>query len=91
MDKYELREGETFIEEFIDDTGTHITVIEDENGITMHGWVLEISETLEKYLKMAATDANMDVQDFIEMIVTEAIEKAAELEENRKFIEEISE
>ena len=40
MEKYKLRDGETIIEEYIDETGTHITVFEDKNGNIMHGWVL---------------------------------------------------
>lgn len=90
MDKYELREGETFIEEYIDDDGEHVTIFEDKNGITMHGWVLDLSPDLEKFVKLAAADANMDEQDYTTMIIADAIEKIVEQDERKKFIEEIS-
>ena len=90
MEKYELREGETIIEEYIDEAGTHITVFEDENNEIKYGWILELSPDLKGFIKTGAAEANKSEQDYLEALMHVAIEKAVEQDEIKKAIEEFS-
>ena len=90
MEKYELREGEEFIEEYIDNEGNHVTIFEDKNGQRMVGLVLDMDEETMKILHRDAARAGMNIDDFVAMIVNEGLKRMIEEKEMRQAIEEIS-
>lgn len=90
MEKYELREGETFIEEYVDNEGKHVIIFEDEDGNTMHGWIMDLDEDVARMVDEAAALEGIDPQTFVERAVTEMIEKLITEEKTRKAIEDIS-
>ncbi len=89
MDKYKLREGEILIEEYIED-GEHVTIFKDKNGETLYGRSIEIDGDLMIAMEKSAVERNMDIDDFFQMVVEDAIRVAMEQEERKKAIEEFS-
>ena len=90
MEKYELRKGEKYIDEYVDNEGKCVIIFEDQEGNEMHGWVLELDDDVAVMVDEAAMRMGMDPQEYVEMVLTEAMEKMIEEGEMRKAIEEIS-
>lgn len=90
MEKYNLREGEKFIKEYVDNEGKCVIVFKDKEGNEMHGWVLDLDNDVAQMVEEAAAREGVDPQTFIERALTAVIEKHIEEEETRKAIEEIS-
>lgn len=90
MEKYELREGEKFIKEYIDNDGKPVIIFEDKNGKIMHGWVLDIDAKTAELVNKAAEAEGMDPDDYIIILLDDAIKELTELDNKRKAIEEIS-
>lgn len=66
MKKYDLREGEKFISDYVED-GVHMTEFKDKDGKTKHGWVLDVDDDTLETLQAAADSMNMSVQDYIDI------------------------
>lgn len=69
MDKYELQPNETYLSEYTEDDGTHVTIILDENGNKKHGFVLELERDVHDKLIEAATEAGVTPNDYIEAAI----------------------
>ena len=90
MEKYELREGEELIEEYIDNEGNHVTIFKDSSGKQMVGWVISLDDDIIRFFNESAARAGMDPQDYIAFILEEELKRLVEEDEKRKAIEEIS-
>lgn len=90
MEKYKLRKGEKYIDEYVDNEGKCVIIFEDKEGNEMHGWILELDDDVAQMADEAATRLGMNPQEYVEMVMTEAMEKMIEEGEKRKAIEEIS-
>lgn len=90
MKKYELREGEKFIDDFFEKDGTHITVIKDKNGKIYHCCDLDIDENLIQVLGYAADLKGLTIQKYIDETLESAIILLIEENDKRFAIEEIS-
>jgi len=88
--KYELREGEEFIDEYIEDDGTHFTILKDKNGEIKHGFTIDIDADIFATIEHAANIKGISVEDFIDESVEHAILLIIEEEGKRNFIEEVS-
>lgn len=89
-EKYELREGEKFIEEYIDNDGNHVTIFEDINGTIRHGWVLKLDQEIADLIERAAEREGVSVDDFVDIAIEQGLQKLMEEDRKRKAIEEIS-
>ena len=90
MEKYKLREGEKYIDEYVDNEGKPVIIFEDTKGEIKHGWILEINEKTIVMIEQAAAEEGISVEDFIDRAVEEMILKLIDEDEKRQFIEEIS-
>lgn len=90
MEKYKLREGEKYIDEYVDNEGKHVIILEDKDGNTMHGWVMDLDEDVARMVEEAAALEGIDPQEFVEKALEAMIEKLITEEKTRKAIEEIS-
>lgn len=90
MEKYELRKGEKFIKEYVDNDGKCVIVFEDEDGNVMHGLVMDLDDDIARMVNEAAAIEGIDPQEFVERAIEEMIKKCIDEEETRKAIEEIS-
>ncbi len=90
MEKYELRKGEKFIEEYVDNSGKPVIIFENKDGVEMHGFVIDIDDDLALLLERAAAVRGIDPEEYVHMALNAAIEQMIEEGEKRKAIEEIS-
>jgi hypothetical protein len=90
MEKYELREGEVFIEEYIDSDGIHVTMFKDRGGNTKYGFLIEVDVDTIRFLEKAALIAGMDIDEYTDLLISDQLTKLIDESERRKQIEEIS-
>ena len=90
VEKYDLQKGEKYIDEYIDDDGTHMTILKDKNGEIKHGWVMDIDSDLLDAIEHAASLMGQPTPDFIDNALKCAIMKIIEETKTRNAIEEIS-
>jgi len=90
MEKYELRKGEKAVDEYIDSDGKHVTILEDENGDTFHGWILDLDEETAKIVAEAAAALGIEPEDYVILAIETELKRIFEENEKRKAIEEIS-
>ena len=90
MEKYELRKGEKYIDEYVDNEGNCVIIFEDESGDVKHGWVVELDDDVARMINVAAAREGIDPELYLERAYTAIIERMIEEDEMRKAIEEIS-
>ena len=90
MDKYELRNGEEFINEYIDEDGKHITILKDINGEIKHAWILDMDDNTIRILTKLAVLKGQTLQDYIDEAIENVIILLIEEAEMRQALEEIS-
>ena len=90
MKKYELQEGEEFIDEYIDNDGEHVTILKDKNGKIMHGWSIEMDAETADMIERAAATIGLSAQEYMDMALETMVKKLIEETEKKSAIEEIS-
>ena len=90
MEKYELREGEKLIKEYIDNEGKPVIIFKDKDGAIMHGWVLDLDDETAKIIAIAAATAGMKTEDYVIFAIEMEMKRIIKEQEKRKAIEEIS-
>lgn len=88
--KYKLRKGEKLIKEYVDNDGKPVIIFEDEDGVEMHGWILDLDDDVARLVHYAAAAQGMDTEEYVNMILGAAISRMNEEREMKQAIEEIS-
>ena len=90
FEKYELRDGEEYIDEYINEEGKHVTIVKESSGNIIHGWVMDIDPADYALIEKAAALEGVDIQDFIDSAIKSAILLAIDEVNMKSAIEDIS-
>lgn len=83
--------GDEILRTYINDEGIEVTVVKGCDGQTYHCWEMDVPKDVERMIQNGAKKHGVEDWEFVNMALTEAMNKQAEEDEKRRFIEEISE
>lgn len=82
--------GDEILRTYIDDDGTEVTVVMDEDGKEYHCWEINFPKNVEQMIRNDAKKHGIEEWEYVNIILETSLKQHEEQQETRKFIEEIS-
>ena len=83
--------GDEIVRTYIDNDSTEVTVVKDNDGKEWHCWEMECSREIRQMIRNGAKQHGIEEWEYLNIVLREMLEKHAEEQTKRAFIEEISE